>query len=115
MPIAKHSSKFPSIRCLFPDIGKPRSSVELLGAIGVLLVEAVSSELYGPVAGNREDPDDLLIERPVIFRLLSASRFEGFNVPVMTLEARGVVEKLKIRTEAATKLGDVAGVVAGEA
>src|SRR5215472_4952245 len=114
MPIAEHSRKFPSIRCLFPDIGESRGGVELLRAIGALLVEAMCSDLHGSVAGNREDLNALFIERPMIFGPLRAALLEGVHHPVVTRDARGIVEKLEIRAEAATELGDVAGVVGVE-
>ena len=49
-----------------------------------------------------------------MLRALGAALLKGVHVPVVTGEARAVVEELEVRSETATKLDGVASVVGVE-
>ena len=114
MSVAQHAREFPPIRCLFPDVSEAGGGVELLRAVCALLVEAMCSDFQRSVTWYREDLDTLLVERSVILRALGAALLKGVHVPVVTGEARAVVEELEVRSETATKLDGVASVVGVE-
>ena len=114
MSVAQHAREFPPIRCLFPDVGEAGGGVELLRAVCALLVKAMCSNFQRSVTGYRENLDTLLVERSVILRALGAALLKGVHVPVVTGEARAVVEELEVRSETATKLDCVASVVGVE-
>src|SRR5580704_3400892 len=111
MAVTQHAREFPSIDRRLPYIGEAVGSVQLFRAVGAMLIEAMRSDFQRSIAGYWEDLDALLVEGSVVLRGLGAALLESAHVPVVTGEARCVMEELEVRSKTAAELNRVAGIV----